>query len=210
MNGILYAHSYTQAHKHSYTHTHSHTHSHLHTHTYSHRRKPVTATQHKWQTLVCVECNVSVCAHLYECVCAHACLCVYACAPATAWTWVCFGKFFRNYLFRWIKPIHFLLLPAPLESTIQIYLLTAEINTNSQKHTIIVIIIIIIINLIYIAQFNTNGILTALYVVIMYIQMQCVRIWTYMKQSYSYTHTCLHINTYTNTCTNIYIYIQTC
>ena len=37
-------------------------------------------------------------------------------------------------------------------------------------------IIIIIINLIYIAQFDTNGILTALYIVITYIQMQYVHI----------------------------------
>ena len=35
---------------------------------------------------------------------------------------------------------------------------------------------IIIINLIYIAQFDTNGILTALYIVITYIQMQCVHV----------------------------------
>ena len=34
----------------------------------------------------------------------------------------------------------------------------------------------IIINLIYIAQFDTNGILTALYIVISYIQMQYVHI----------------------------------
>ena len=59
---------------------------------------------------------------------------------------------------------------------------------------IIIIIIIIIINLIYIAQFDTNGILTSLYIVITYIQMQYVHIWTYMKQSYKYTYTCLHIN----------------
>ena len=38
------------------------------------------------------------------------------------------------------------------------------------------IIIIIIINLIYIAQFDTNGILTVLYIVIMYIQMQYVHV----------------------------------
>ena len=38
------------------------------------------------------------------------------------------------------------------------------------------LIIIIIINLIYIVQFDTNGILTALYIVIMYIQMQYVHI----------------------------------
>ena len=38
------------------------------------------------------------------------------------------------------------------------------------------IIIIIIVNLIYIAQFDTNGILTALYIVITYIQMQYVHV----------------------------------
>ena len=38
------------------------------------------------------------------------------------------------------------------------------------------IIIIIIINLIYIAQFDTDGILTALYIVITYIQMQYVHV----------------------------------
>ena len=32
------------------------------------------------------------------------------------------------------------------------------------------------INLIYIAQFDTNGILTALHIVIMYIQMQYVHV----------------------------------
>ena len=37
-------------------------------------------------------------------------------------------------------------------------------------------IIIIIINVIYIAQFDTNGILTALYIVITYIQMQYVHV----------------------------------
>ena len=35
---------------------------------------------------------------------------------------------------------------------------------------------IIIINLIYIAQIDTNGILTALYIAIQYIQMQYVHI----------------------------------
>ena len=34
-----------------------------------------------------------------------------------------------------------------------------------------------ITNQIYIAQFNTNGIHTALYIVIQYIQMQCVHIY---------------------------------
>ena len=67
------------------------------------------------------------------------------------------------------------------------------------------IIIIIIINLIYIAQFDTNGILTALYIVITYIQMQYVHVCTYAEQSYKYTYTCLHIRTYTVTCTNIHL-----
>ena len=43
--------------------------------------------------------------------------------------------------------------------------------------TLITIIkIIIIINLIYIAQFDTNGILTALYIVITYLQMHYVHV----------------------------------
>ena len=66
-------------------------------------------------------------------------------------------------------------------------------------------VIIIIINLIYIAQFDTNGILTALYIVITYIQMQYVHLCTYAEQSYKYTYTCLHIHTYTVTCTNIHL-----
>ena len=66
-------------------------------------------------------------------------------------------------------------------------------------------LIIIIINLIYIAQFDTNGILTALYIVITYIQMQYVHVCTYTEQSYKYTYTCLHIHTYTVTCTNIHL-----
>ena len=41
---------------------------------------------------------------------------------------------------------------------------------------IIIIIIIIMINLIYVAQFNINVILTALYIGITYIQRQSVHI----------------------------------
>ena len=67
------------------------------------------------------------------------------------------------------------------------------------------VIIIIIINLTYIAQFDTNSILTALYIVITYIQMQYVHVCTYAEQSYKYTYTCLHIRTYTVTCTNIHL-----
>ena len=63
----------------------------------------------------------------------------------------------------------------------------------------------IIINLIYIAQFDTNGILTALYIVITYIQMHYVHVCTYEEQSYKYSYTCLHIHTYTVTCTNIHL-----
>ena len=62
-----------------------------------------------------------------------------------------------------------------------------------------------VINLIYIAQFDTNGILTALYIVITYIQMQYVHVCTYAEQSYKYAYTCLHIRTYTVTCTNIHL-----
>ena len=39
-------------------------------------------------------------------------------------------------------------------------------------------------------------------------KMQYVRVWKCMRQSYSYTYTCLHINTYTNTC--IYLYMCRC
>ena len=66
--------------------------------------------------------------------------------------------------------------------------------------------LIIIRNLIYIAQFDTNGILTALYIVIHYMYTNAIRAhMNNMKQSYSYTYTCLHINTYTVTCTNMYL-----
>ena len=41
---------------------------------------------------------------------------------------------------------------------------------------LMVMIIIIIINLFYIAHFDINGILTALYIVITYIQMQYVHV----------------------------------
>ena len=43
-------------------------------------------------------------------------------------------------------------------------------------------LIIIIINLIYTAQFDTNGILTVLYIVITHIQMQYVHVCTYAEQ----------------------------
>ena len=45
-------------------------------------------------------------------------------------------------------------------------------NNNDNNNNII----IIIINIIYIDQFDTNGILTALYIVITYIQMQYVHV----------------------------------
>ena len=43
-------------------------------------------------------------------------------------------------------------------------------NTSCLQH------IIIMIDLIYVAQFDSNGVLTVLYIVIMYIQMQYVHI----------------------------------
>ena len=51
-----------------------------------------------------------------------------------------------------------------------------QINRPEIIIIIIIIIITIIINLIHIAQFDTNGILTALYIVIMYIQIQYVHV----------------------------------
>ena len=48
-------------------------------------------------------------------------------------------------------------------------------------------------NLIHTAQFDTKGIPTALYIVKKYVGTQYIHILTYMKQSYSYTYTCLHI-----------------
>ena len=45
-----------------------------------------------------------------------------------------------------------------------------------------------IINIIYVAPFDTNDILTALYIVIEYIQTQYMYVWTYMKQLCSYTY----------------------
>ena len=60
-----------------------------------------------------------------------------------------------------------------LECIIIIIIIIIIITTTT---TTIIIIIIKIINLIYIAQFDTNGILTALYIVITYIQMQYVHV----------------------------------
>ena len=56
---------------------------------------------------------------------------------------------------------------------------------------IIIMVIIIITNLIHIAQFNTNGILTTLYIVTEYIQTQYMRILIYMKQSYCVLCVCV-------------------
>ena len=48
--------------------------------------------------------------------------------------------------------------------------------TESNRHYLCIASLLTIINLIYIAQFDTNGILTALCIVIQYIQMQHVHI----------------------------------
>ena len=54
-------------------------------------------------------------------------------------------------------------------------------------------------------HFDTNSILTALYIVITYIQMQYVHVCTYAKQSYKYTY--IHVYTYTHTPSHVQIYI---
>ena len=74
-------------------------------------------------------------------------------------------------------------------------------NTPYSLQVIIIIIIIIIINLIYIGQFDTNGILTALYIVITYIQMQyetIISVHIYMS-----THKHIHSHMYKYISTNI-------
>ena len=59
------------------------------------------------------------------------------------------------------------------------------LEPKSRKPVMMSLLIVVIINLIYIAQFDTNGVLTVLSIVIKYIQMQYVHVWTYIKQSYS-------------------------
>ena len=54
------------------------------------------------------------------------------------------------------------------------YIISLFTESNNRSNRYVLIMIIIIINLIYIAQFDTNGILTALYIVITYIHMQYV------------------------------------
>ena len=59
----------------------------------------------------------------------------------------------------------------------------------------------IIINLIYIAQLDTNGILTSLYIVITYTQPHYMHLCMAMHEhSYSYTYTDLNIYAYANPC----------
>ena len=61
------------------------------------------------------------------------------------------------------------------------------------------------INVIFLAQFDTDGILAALYIVIKYIQTQYMHMWTYMSNHiHTQSYTCLDIYTYTDTCTNIH------
>ena len=40
----------------------------------------------------------------------------------------------------------------------------------------VIVVVVVVVNLIYIVQFDTNGILIALYIVIAYIQMQYVHV----------------------------------
>ena len=69
------------------------------------------------------------------------------------------------------------------------------------------LIIVIMINLTYITQFDTNGILTALNIVIRYVQTHYMHLCIDLHEhSYSYTYRSLHIYTYTDTCTNTYMH----
>ena len=70
---------------------------------------------------------------------------------------------------------------------------------------IIIIVIIIIINLICIAQFDTNGTLTALYIVNIHTFAICTHM-NIQKQSYSYTYNYVNTSTHTpsHAQTNIY------
>ena len=68
--------------------------------------------------------------------------------------------------------------PLQTQSTVwqDIMMIIIITTTRTTTTTTTTTIIIIIINLIYIAQFDTNGILPALYIVIQFIQMQYVHI----------------------------------
>ena len=65
-----------------------------------------------------------------------------------------------------------------------------------------IIIMLMIINLIYIAQFDTNSILTALYIVMKYKQMHYMHLLINMNK-HSYTDTGILIYTYLRTYTHI-------
>ena len=65
--------------------------------------------------------------------------------------------------------------------------------------------LIIIINLIYISQFDTNGILTALYIVMKYIQMQYVHM--NINEAISFIH--IHMPTHKDMHRHMYKYIST-
>ena len=65
---------------------------------------------------------------------------------------------------------------AKQNNTIIIIIIIIIIIMMMMMMMMMMMIIIIIINLIYIAQFDTNSILTALYIVIAYIQMQYVHV----------------------------------
>ena len=118
---------------------------------------------------VCV--CVCVCVCLCLCVCVRACVCVFG---GWGWGWV-MGQFKQK-----LPP------PPKTRTTNHTSPFTIKCVWNHQfpwkrsYHFVLTIIIIIRRrrrrNLIYIAQFDTNGILTALYIVIKYIQMQYVHI----------------------------------
>ena len=70
-------------------------------------------------------------------------------------------------------------------------------SLHTKSNNILIIIIIIVINLIYIAQFDTNSVLTALYIIIKYIFTSAICAHTGIHETVSHTHI-------------IYMSIQTC
>ena len=107
-----------------------------------------------------------------------------------------------------LLPLFFLSLS--FSQSLSFFTFSLFITAHTCRDVNMCLMIVMIIQLIHIALFDTNGILTALYIIMKYIQTQSMHIWTYVKQSYLYTYTCLHICTYTDTCIYIKAYEQSC
>ena len=166
-------HARTCAHAHTHTHTHIQCLAHVHTHTHTHTHTHATPPLSAPTPRLPPQPQLP-----------------HTCTISACWRHrVDFETWQRMFL---VHRIHESLL----------FLLVRCFSSLYFKFLVTDLIIVIIISLIYIAQFNTNGILTALYIVITYIQMQYVHVCTYACK---YTYTCLHIHTYTVTCTNIHL-----